>query len=255
MKNIDNSNNNKQTVLDFYKKVIGNKDAVFAQQILSPTYIQHNPQVKTGIAGMLEALEMLRQLPLPDKAAKSHMRLIAQEDLVVIHLNIQFAGQQKAVLDLFRLENGLIAEHWDAIQDITSLGSASITAVDGPVQIEDRYLTEQNTTIIRDYSQQVLIDKRFDKLSNFVAEKLIQHTPELQAGINSFEQYLTDLTFEEIHRVIAEGNFVVSQASGKVKGLPHVLYNIYRLSDTKIQEHWSVCQAIPEIMAHENGMI
>lgn len=255
MKKIDNSNKNKQIVLEFYKEVIGNKDTVFAQKTLIPTYIQHNPQVKTGIAGMLEALEMLKQLPPPDKPARPHMRLIAQAELVVIHLNIEFAGQQKAVLDLFRFENGRIAEHWDAIQDITSLGSESITAVDGPIDIEDLHLTDQNATIIRNFSQQVLVNKCFDKLSDFVAEKLIQHTPEVKDGIESFQQYLAGLAFEQVYRIVSEGNFVVSQSSGIAQGLPYVFYNVYRLSDRKIQEYWSVAQAIPEIMAHENGMI
>lgn len=250
-----NSNSNKQIALEFYKNVIGKKDGAYAREILADNYIQHNPQVKTGLAGMLEVLEVLKQFPEPEAPPKPHMRLIAQGEFVIIHLNIEFAGQQKAVLDLFRLENGRIAEHWDAIQDVTDQGSEAIGVVDGPVIIEDHHLTKQNATIIRRFSEQVLLNGHLDKLNDFVVETLIQHIPGVSDGISSFQQCLAGLDFKKVHRVIAEGNFVVSQASGTRENQPFVFYNIYRLAEGKIQEHWSVSQAIPEIMAHNNGMI
>ncbi len=250
-----NSNNHKQIALQFYQNVIGKKDADFARKVLTEDYIQHNPQVKTGLKGMLEVLELLKQFPEPAEPPKPNVRLIAQGEFVVMHLNVEFAGQHKAVLDLFRIENEKIAEHWDAIQDITDLGSKAIGTVDGPVTTEDHHLTSENAEIIRKFSEQVLIDRRSDKLDDFVAEKMIQHIPEVNDGKESFQQYLSGLSFEKVHRLIAEGNFVVSQATGSLQGLPYVFYNIYRLSHGKIREHWSVSQAIPEIMAHENGMI
>lgn len=253
--NMTNRDINKQLVQEFYKKVIGKKDSDYAMRILTDDYIQHNPMVKTGKAGVLEAIEMLRQLPTPKNPPKPLMRLIAEDDLVIIHLNVEFAGQKKVVLDLFRLENGLIAEHWDAIQDVTSLGLDALSAIEGPLTIEDHALTAQNKAIIETFCQEVLMDGRLDKLPKYVSKNLIQHTPTVRDGLSSFEIYLGGLLVEKVHRIIAEGNFVVTQSSGITADLPYVFYNIYRLKNGKVQEHWSVSQAIPEVMAHDNGMI
>ena len=58
-----------------------------------------------------------------------------------------------------------------------------------------------------------------------------------------------------MHIVIGEGDFVLTQSAGKFGILPHVVYDIYRLSNGRIVEHWSVKQQIPTEMAHNNGMV
>lgn len=254
-KNMTNSDLNKQLVREFYKNAIGKKDSDYASCILTDDYIQHNPMVKTGKAGVLEAIEMLKQFPSPENLPKPLMRVIAEGDLVAVHLNVEFAGQKKVVLDIFRLENGLIAEHWDAIQDVTSLGSEAIHAIEGPVIIQDQQATRQNKLRVEEFSRQVLIEGHFHKLPEFISENLIQHIPDMVDSIGSFYEHLQSFMIKEVHRIIAEGQFVVTQSSGLKNDLPQVFYNVYRLENGKIQELWTVCQEVPEIMAHENGMI
>ena len=111
--------NNKQIVLDFYKNAIGKADSTYASKALTDEYIQHNPSVKSGKAGFLEMIPFLKQLPKPDNPVKPVMRVISEDNFVVLHFQVEFAGQRKIVLDLYRLDNGLIAEHWDAIMDLS----------------------------------------------------------------------------------------------------------------------------------------
>ena len=56
------------------------------------------------------------------------------------------------------------------------------------------------------------------------------------------------------HRIIAEGNFVVFHSEGEWGGKPQSFFDLFRVEDGKIVEHWDVIQEIPSEMAHENGM-
>ena len=84
---------------------------------------------------------------------------------------------------------------------------------------------------------------------------LIQHNPEIANGITGLQTYYQDIKTEQVHKVIGEGNFVVTQSKCLIQGKAHVVYDIYRLGNGKIKEHWSVKQIIPKVMAHNNGMI
>ena len=54
--------------------------------------------------------------------------------------------------------------------------------------------------------------------------------------------------------MVGEGNLVLLQAEGIADGVPAALYHLFRVGDGQLQEHWSVTQAIPAEMAHDNGM-
>ena len=84
---------------------------------------------------------------------------------------------------------------------------------------------------------------------------LIQHNPDIADGQKALEAYYKTAEVIKMHKVIGEGDFVLTQSSGKFGTLPHVVYDIYRLANGRIVEHWSVKQEIPTEMAHSNGMV
>lgn len=247
--------NNKQIVLDFYKNAIGKADSVYASKVLADEYIQHNPSVKTGKNGFLEMIPFLKQLPRPEKPSKPMMRVISEDDFVVLHFQVEFAEQKKTVLDLYRLENGLIAEHWDAIMDNAPSTKNGNTEVEGPLIIAQKNLTSTNKQLVKNYVNQVLVGRNFEQMPQYLVSNLIQHNPEIDNGIDPLKSYYSEVFIEKIHRIIGEGNFVVTQSKGHKAGKAWVFYDIYRLEKARISEHWSVSQSIPEQMAHTNGMI
>ncbi|BDD12126.1 hypothetical protein FUAX_45580 (plasmid) [Fulvitalea axinellae] len=247
-------NKNKRLILDFYPRVFGSYDFDFADSVISDDYIQHNPIVKTGKAGFMEFLTFLEKLPKPESPKKPFVRLICDGDFVAVHLQVEFMGKENAVLDLYRLENGKLAEHWDAVREIVGEGKNGNPVVIGPTVQTQEGNTEDNKATVSTLHKE-LATNNFESAYAFLAPDLIQHDPDIANGVDSFINYFRKCQRLATHRVIGEGDFVVTQSSAVLKGKPHVIYGIYRLSEGKIAEYWSVKQAVPEQMAHSNGMI
>ncbi|KZS42693.1 hypothetical protein AWE51_04380 [Aquimarina aggregata] len=249
------SKNNKQIILDFYKNVIGLIDLDYADKIVTENYIQHNPMVKTGKKGFLEAISFLKQLPKPENPVKPFIRILSDNEYVAAHLQVAIADEQKVVLDLFRIENGLIAEHWDAIKTKSVSSANGNPEVEGTMTIKNLENTSSNKSIIDQYSKAILLNRDFSLISNYVSKDIIQHHPKIKNGLQSLTQYYSNVFITKVHKIIGEGNFILTQSSGIVDSKPSVIYDIYRLQNLMIEEHWSIDQPIPEKMAHNNGMI
>ncbi len=109
---------NKQNVIEFYEKAINQKDFEAASRYLGSKYTQHNPTAADGAEGLKAFIQFLR-----DNYPNAHSeikRIYADGDYVVLHVHsIREPGTRgRAIFDLFKLENGKIIEHWDAVQDI-----------------------------------------------------------------------------------------------------------------------------------------
>jgi predicted SnoaL-like aldol condensation-catalyzing enzyme len=109
---------NKKIVIEFYDKALNQKDFEAASKYFGPRYVQHNPNVPDGIESFKGLVTMLKE-----KFPNSHSeikRAVAEGDLVMLHVHsVREPGQRgRAIVDIFRLENGKIVEHWDVIQDV-----------------------------------------------------------------------------------------------------------------------------------------
>jgi len=119
-KSIDmETKSNKQIVADFYRDIIRDQKLELLDEYVHDNYIQHSPMLKDGKASLLEALNYLKAMPKPAVPGPSPIaRMIAEDDLVMAHLDISFMGKRRAVVDIFRLKDGKVVEHWDVQQDV-----------------------------------------------------------------------------------------------------------------------------------------
>ncbi|BCJ30032.1 ester cyclase [Actinocatenispora sera] len=109
---------NKQTVLAFYEAAINRKDADAAVQLVGDRYVQHNPRIADGVDGLRAFVAELRET-FPQLHAEVRS-LLADGDRVVGHVyGVRVPGQPgTAIIDIFRLDDGKLVEHWDVMQPI-----------------------------------------------------------------------------------------------------------------------------------------
>ncbi|WP_024275155.1 nuclear transport factor 2 family protein [Hyphomicrobium sp. 802] len=109
---------NKAIVVDFYNKALNDKDIDAAIALMGPTYTQHNARIPDGKEGFRQFFTGFKQ-----KFPNSHstiVRVFAEGDYVILHVHMvrEPATRGEAVMDIFRLENGKLVEHWDVLQAI-----------------------------------------------------------------------------------------------------------------------------------------
>jgi predicted SnoaL-like aldol condensation-catalyzing enzyme len=114
---------NKKAVADFYDLIINKKDFDSARKYIGSRYKQHNPLVADRPEG-LEAFITFLKTNYPE--AKSEIkRIFADGDHVILHVHSLRAPETagRAIIEIFRLENGKIEEHWDVIQEIPAVSA------------------------------------------------------------------------------------------------------------------------------------
>jgi predicted SnoaL-like aldol condensation-catalyzing enzyme len=109
---------NKKNVVEFYEKAINQKDFEAASKYLGSRYTQHNPTAPDGPEGLKGFLAFLKS-----KFPQSHSdikRVFADGDYVILHVHAmrEPGTRGRAIVDIFKLENGKIVEHWDVAQDV-----------------------------------------------------------------------------------------------------------------------------------------
>jgi predicted SnoaL-like aldol condensation-catalyzing enzyme len=248
----------KQQVVDLLKS-IETGDPKPAAVINPKKYIQHNLAVGDGIEGFVEVLKAL-----PPKSARVNtVRVFADGDYVFAHTDYNFFGP-KIGFDIFRFEEGRIVEHWDNLQEKPKAPNPSgHTMLDGPAAVEYLDKTEANKKLVRSFVDDVLVNGRMEKLASyFDGDKYTQHNPQIADGLSGLGKALEamksqgiTMKYDKIHRVLGEGNFVLMVSEGQLGGKHTSFYDLFRVENGKIAEHWDTIETIPpkEQWKNSNG--
>jgi predicted SnoaL-like aldol condensation-catalyzing enzyme len=109
---------NLKAVLELYEKALNQHDFEGSTQYLGPRYVQHNPFAEDGPEGLKKFIEWRKQnLPNAKSVIK---RAFADGDYVILHVHsIREPGTRGvAIVDIYKMENGKVVEHWDVIQEV-----------------------------------------------------------------------------------------------------------------------------------------
>ncbi|GAA1680735.1 nuclear transport factor 2 family protein [Kribbella yunnanensis] len=248
----------KKIVIQATTELFGAKDPSAVDRWVAADYRQHSALAADGPASLRELVA-----GLGDDFRYDGARVLADGDLVALHGVYHGFGPEPLVgFDIFRIDaEGKLAEHWDALTPQVTDTTSGRTQVDGPTTVTEPDKTEANRALVTEFAERVLVGADYSILTDFIStETYDQHNPEAADGLAGFgaaaakwaEEGKT-LVYKTIHRVIAEGEFVLLQSEGEF-GVPVAYYDLFRVADGKIVEHWDVITPIPATLPHTNGL-
>lgn len=114
-------------VLDMFAHVLNPMDSGAVDRFIAPGYIQHNQMAEPGREGLKKFLDMIRAAT--PHAVHDVKRAFVDGDHVTVHYHVRRTPDDKgwAVIDIFRIEGGMIIEHWDVMQDVVEGGPNPIS--------------------------------------------------------------------------------------------------------------------------------
>ncbi len=235
----------KQQVVDLLK-AIETGDPGPITYINSNKYIQHNLAAADGPAG-LGAL--MAQLPKGSARADT-VRVFQDGDFVFAHTDYNFFGP-KIGFDIFRFQDGRIVEHWDNLQETpASRNPSGRTMIDGPTQARDLGVTAANKALVRTFLDD-MVNGRMDKLGGyFDGDRYLQHNPKIGDGLSGLGAAIKamgaqGMSVDRIHTILGEGDFVLAVGEGHFCGTHSAFYDLFRVENGKIAEHWDTIEPIP----------
>lgn len=245
----------KKVLTEAMDALFRNFDADAMRRLYAADYIQHNPNVPSGLEPVIGLLPVLKESRFD---YQTH-RVIEDGDLLVTHTTYTnahaFGAKTVVAFDIWRMENGTVAEHWDAIiphYDVTASGRSQ---TEGMTDVVDLEMTAANKELVERFVTEVLIRGDVAQMATFFKDgRYDQHNPVVEDGPQALALALKEITNDRIHRVIGEGNSVLTQSEGSWNGKPMAIYDLFQVENGFIVAHWDVLQEIPETMAHENGM-
>ncbi|MGB3385291.1 MAG: nuclear transport factor 2 family protein [Marinomonas sp.] len=216
--------------------------------INSSNYTQHNLAVGDGLAGFGEVLHAL-----PKGSAKVKVvRAFEDGNYVFTQTDYNFFGP-KVGFDVFRFDNGQIVEHWDnLIAKADQPNPSGHTQLDGALTVTDLDKTAENKALVSEFFNTVLVKGDYQKMPQFFdGDHYIQHNPAIGDGlsglgkaIDEMAQHGIKMTFTKVHKVLGEGNFVLVISEGTFAGKATSYYDLFRVDNGKIAEHWDVMETI-----------
>ena len=235
-------------------------DTETAASLLAEGYIQHNLAYGTGRDAFIGSVEYLASADV--KTTVQNIRAFEDGDKVFLQTIYNFAGAgEQVAFDIFRFdEDGLIAEHWDNLAAVAEANPSGHTQTDGTMEITDLDKTEENRKLVEDFLYDVMQGNNLDKTPDyFDGDAYIQHNTAIADGVSGLNEALAaladagiEMIYDEVHMVLAQGNFVLAVSEGTYGGEHTSYYDLWRVENGKIAEHWDVMETIAEESTWQN---
>lgn len=206
-------------------------------------YIQHNPQTHEGSEGLAELFRRLSET----SPRVNIVRAFDDDDFVFAHTEYDFATRNIG-FEIFRFEDGQAVEHWDNIQKRKGPNRSGHSMVDGATEVSCTEATEASRSLIKSFIDDIMIQGNIDKLSTYVSEDhYTEHNPGMADGLAELDSALSASSsdYKICHHILADGDFVLSVCEGYYDQVHSSFFDLFRLQDGRIVEHWDTTEAIP----------
>lgn len=251
----------KQAVLDLLTAYSTGDQSAF--DVINPNeFIQHDPQVGDGLAGLKAWLASIPR----GQISVTPVRVLVDGRYVAVQSETKLPTGDTTSWDIFRFEQGKIVEHWDTRQPVAPPNGAGNTELDGPTTVTDLPATGYNKWVAWTAMTKVFVDGDIAMYGEpfWNAAGYIQHSEGISAnGIAASKPIIGqlfatgNLVYTKIEKVIGEGNFVLVVSQGSFEKTPFSFYDLFRMAHGQIQEHWDVLQPLtpPGQAKNDNGQV
>lgn len=229
-------------------------DAGKAASLLAEGYIQHNLAYGTGRDAFVGSVNYLASAPV--RTTVNNIRAYEDADKVFLQTVYNFAGAgEQVAFDIFRFDSeGKIAQHWDNLADRAEPNPSGHTQIDNVAPVKDLDKTEENRQLVKNFLYDVMQGNHSEKTPDyFDGDAYIQHNTEIADGLSGSDAALATLAeqniqmiYTTVHQVLAQGNYVLTVSEGTFGGAPTSYYDLWRVENGKIAEHWDVIETIAD---------
>jgi predicted SnoaL-like aldol condensation-catalyzing enzyme len=238
----------REAMVEIFRK----KDPTAVDRYFSDPFVQHDVMVADGLPGLRALAAEVAASP---NVNITIYRTLEDGEFVLLHSKYEglpnSAGPMIA-FDLFRFRGGRIVEHWGGREPEAPPNPSGRTQVDGPVDVVDRDRTEVNRALVRSFKQAITVELRFDRVGEFIdGDHYLQHASKVGDGVSQMKKRVADVVKPNAEpvlqprRYIADGNFVLALVEAHGRGGPTSNYDLFRVENGKIVEHWDVLAPVP----------
>jgi predicted SnoaL-like aldol condensation-catalyzing enzyme len=248
------------------QKSLETRDRLPISHFDSRKYIQHNLGLADGLGPILALMDSLPA----SRTTVTPLRSFDDGDYSVAHLDYVLGDWGPMIgFEVHRWEDDRIVEHWDNLQSTPVAPNASgRTMIDGALDVIDLERTDANKALVRSFTETVLIAGEFGRVYDFHAgQALIQHNPDFGDGTDALVAYLAGAQggngrpiYTALRLLLGQGSMVLAACEGQIteesgSAQPTAFYDLYRLEDGIIAEHWDVIERLPppEQWKNDNG--
>ncbi|UTH15083.1 nuclear transport factor 2 family protein [Macrococcus epidermidis] len=229
------------------------------KELLAEGYIQHNLAYATGRDAFVSAVKHLSNAPI--KTTVNNIRAFEDGDKVFLQTVYNFAGAgEQVAFDIFRFDSDdKIAEHWDNLDAIAKPNPSGHTQIDGTLD-KKNVDKEETRNIVKTFVLDVLHGENPEKLTSyFNGDHYIQHNTAIADGLSGLGTALEamaeqgiQMIYNKTHFVLADGDFALAVSEGTFGGVATSYYDLFRVENGKITEHWDVMESIADEATWKN---
>ncbi|MGM0385709.1 MAG: nuclear transport factor 2 family protein [Actinomycetota bacterium] len=237
-------------------------DLTTLERNFSSDYVEHSPLVANGLEGLRELVTAA-----PDMRHEV-ARVLVDEATGLVAFHGSYPGLDPEALyvgfDIYRVEGGKIVEHWDGLVTEMAPNASGHTQLDGTTAVDPTADTEASRDLVIRLWQSFLKEQDYRGVTAFTRQDgaFTQHSADIPDGVQPMVDFLeklkvdgTPLTYDTLHRTVAEGDFVLTHSEGSIGGERHSFCELWRVEDGHVVELWDAIGPVPpdDQLAHPHG--
>lgn len=249
-----------QFVLDTHNALFDRGEVSVLESAFADDFVEHSPLIAGDRDGLRTMVE-----DAGDAIGYENARLLEDGDFVVLHG--RFSGLDETDLvgfDIYRVENGKLAEHWDSLVPVAEANASGRTQLDGPTDVDRSEDAEANRERAVQFFTESLIGADYEGFRRFTQDGVFrQHSPDIADGTDAVIDFLSELkakgeglVYDQIHRTVADGQFVFTHSEGSIAGSRHSYAELWHWENGVLTEMWDAIAEVPkdEDALHGHGI-